>query len=97
MKDFSRWFLGVHSIRIFAKNMGDPYYEPTIVVHDKDTFGLASTSQGTMKVLWASFWLIFFCEKVQIFLIQLLPYCKIGLMKCLQNITYFGKMIIFSL
>ena len=22
------------SIRIFAKNMGDPYYEPTIVVHD---------------------------------------------------------------
>ena len=21
-------------IRIFAKNMGDPYYEPTIVVHD---------------------------------------------------------------
>ena len=28
------WFLGVRSIRIFAKNMGDPYYEPTIVVHD---------------------------------------------------------------
>ena len=24
----------MHSIRIFAKNMGDPYYEPTIVVHD---------------------------------------------------------------
>jgi len=24
----------VCSIRIFAKNMGDPYYEPTIVVHD---------------------------------------------------------------
>ena len=22
------------SIRIFAKNMGDPHYEPTIVVHD---------------------------------------------------------------
>ena len=22
------------SIRVFAKNMGDPYYEPTIVVHD---------------------------------------------------------------
>ena len=22
------------SIRIFAKNIGDPYYEPTIVVHD---------------------------------------------------------------
>jgi len=26
--------LGVCSIRIYAKNMGDPYYEPTIVVHD---------------------------------------------------------------
>jgi len=25
----------VRSIRIFAKNMGDPYYEPTIVAHDK--------------------------------------------------------------
>ena len=25
----------MHSIRIFAKNMGDPYYEPTIVVHDR--------------------------------------------------------------
>ena len=24
----------MHSIRVFAKNMGDPYYEPTIVVHD---------------------------------------------------------------
>jgi len=29
--------LGVCSIRIFAKNMGDPYYEPTIVVHDNNT------------------------------------------------------------
>ena len=25
----------MRSIRIFAKNMGDPYYEPTIVVHDE--------------------------------------------------------------
>ena len=24
----------MHSIRIFTKYMGDPYYEPTIVVHD---------------------------------------------------------------
>ena len=24
----------MRSIRIFAKNMGDPYYEPTTVVHD---------------------------------------------------------------
>jgi len=24
----------VHSIRAFAKNLGNPYYEPTIVVHD---------------------------------------------------------------
>jgi len=24
----------VRSIRVFAKNLGDPYYEPTIVVHD---------------------------------------------------------------
>jgi len=22
------------SIRVFAKNLGDPYYEPTIMVHD---------------------------------------------------------------
>ena len=27
-------FLGVCSIRVFEKNHGDPYYEPTIVVHD---------------------------------------------------------------
>ena len=26
------WFLGVRSIRVFVKNMGDPY-EPTVVVH----------------------------------------------------------------
>jgi len=31
---FLRQVLGVCSFRIFAKNMGDPYYEPTIVVHD---------------------------------------------------------------
>ena len=24
----------MRSIRVFAKNKGDPYYEPTIVVHD---------------------------------------------------------------
>jgi len=24
----------VRSIRVFAKNLGDPYYEATIVVHD---------------------------------------------------------------
>jgi len=24
----------VCSIRVFAKNLGDPYYEPTIMVHD---------------------------------------------------------------
>ena len=29
-----RWLLGVCSIKVFAKNHGDPYYEPTIVVHD---------------------------------------------------------------
>ena len=28
-----RWFLGVCSIRVLAKD-GDPYYEPTIVVDD---------------------------------------------------------------
>jgi len=33
---FLRQVLGVCSIRIFAKNMGNPYYEPTIVVHDTD-------------------------------------------------------------
>jgi len=26
----------VCSIRVFAKNQGNPYYEPTIVVHDDD-------------------------------------------------------------
>ena len=31
---FLRLLLGACSIRIFAKNMGDPYYESTIVVHD---------------------------------------------------------------
>ena len=29
-----RWLLGVCSIRVLAKNHGDPNYEPTIVVHD---------------------------------------------------------------
>ena len=29
-----RWVLGVCSIRIFAKNIGNPYYKPTIMVHD---------------------------------------------------------------
>ena len=29
------FLVGGCSIRIFAKNMGDPYYEPTIVIHDK--------------------------------------------------------------
>jgi len=24
----------MRSIRVFTKNLGDPYYEPTIVVHD---------------------------------------------------------------
>jgi len=35
---FLRLVLDVCPIRIFAKNMGDPYYEPTIVVHD--VFGI---------------------------------------------------------
>jgi len=26
------------SIRIFAKNMDDPYYEPTIVVHEMEVY-----------------------------------------------------------
>ena len=30
----SRVVLGVRSIRVFAKNMGEPYYEPTIMIHD---------------------------------------------------------------
>ena len=32
---FFRQVIGVCSIRIFAKNMGDPYYEPTIMVNDR--------------------------------------------------------------
>jgi len=39
---FLRQVLGVCSIRIFAKNIGVPYYEPTIVVHD---IGLIQTSK----------------------------------------------------
>ena len=27
----------MRSIKSFAKNMGDPYYEPTTVVHDEPT------------------------------------------------------------
>jgi len=34
---FFRQVLGVCSIRIFAKKIANPYYEPTIVVHDKKT------------------------------------------------------------
>ena len=26
----------MHSTRGFAKNIGDPYYEPTIMVHDTE-------------------------------------------------------------
>jgi len=33
-KCFSRWILGVHSVKAFAKNLSDLYYEYTIVVHD---------------------------------------------------------------
>ena len=33
---FLRQVLGVCSIRIFEKNISDPYYEPTIVVHDTE-------------------------------------------------------------
>ena len=32
-----RWLLGVCSIRVLAKNHCDPYYEPTIVVHNYGT------------------------------------------------------------
>ena len=35
-----RWLLDVCSIRVLAKkNHGDPYYEPTIVVHDNSMDG----------------------------------------------------------
>ena len=37
----------MYSIRIFAKNMGDPYYEPTIVVHDN----LYIKNQNELKYL----------------------------------------------
>jgi len=36
----------VRSIRVFAKNMGDPYYEPTIVVH-----GNCYNSYGKIKAV----------------------------------------------
>ena len=35
----------MRSIRVFAKNMGNPYYEPTIVVHDNSThIGISQTT-----------------------------------------------------
>jgi len=40
---FLRWLLGVCSIRVLAKNHGDPYYEPKNMVHDKINF--ASTAE----------------------------------------------------
>ena len=37
----------MRSIRIFAKkNMGDPYYEPTIMVHDSSTFDRYRAGMG---------------------------------------------------
>ena len=30
-------------IRVFTKNMDDPYYEPTIVVHDKENLTYCSS------------------------------------------------------
>jgi len=33
----------VCSVRIFAKNIGDPYYEPTIVVHDLKIYTIMLT------------------------------------------------------
>ena len=41
--------LGVCSIKIFAKNMGDPYYEPTIVVHDSIALGLKHFRNPALK------------------------------------------------
>jgi len=35
----------VRSIRVFAKNLGDPYYEPTIVVHDSTVWNVLSVGK----------------------------------------------------
>ena len=40
----------MRSIRIFAKNVGDPYYETTIVVHDSRYIHLIQNSQAVKKV-----------------------------------------------
>ena len=47
-------FLGVCSIRILAKNRGDPYYEPTIVVHDirKSTRACGMSATYNLQVEW---------------------------------------------
>ena len=43
---FLRRLLGVFSIGVFAKNMGDPYYEPTIVVHDTTKINILKSVQS---------------------------------------------------
>jgi len=43
---FLRQVLGVCSIRVFAKNIGDPYYEPSIVVHDSTLNALSPEGWG---------------------------------------------------
>ena len=47
----------MRSIRVLAKNMGDPYHEPTIVVHDKTHL---KTMGGKYK-LQKKFYVSFYC------------------------------------
>jgi len=35
----------VCSIRVFAKNLGNPYYEPTIVVHDNEHLSMLEEAE----------------------------------------------------
>jgi len=50
MKDaFKSIFVWVCSVRIFEKNMGDPYYEPTIMVHNKMKYKPTIVVHNKMK------------------------------------------------
>ena len=43
----------------FLQNMGDPYYQPTIVVHDKMQVIIGSTSTQVIATLQADVILVF--------------------------------------
>jgi len=40
----------MRSIRVFAKNLSDPYYEPTIVVHDTQTLNCSQKKNFAYRI-----------------------------------------------